>query len=542
MVWFGFMVESITNNNLMSGDGFRHLINSFGSPNKNVFMKQILTILIGVLFICNGYAQSEEDALKYAESITKDDLYDKLSILASDAMEGRETGERGQKMAAAFISDHFQRLGLQGPVKQTNGSSYYQPVPLYSAVPGNISLTIGSDTYPNFGNVVYYGSSNSNGSKELDVVFAGKGTTADFDQIKPEGKAVIIMVDNPRGWREPQQLATERGAAMTLVVTHKTDEDFTGYSNLLKGYLAGGRLGLEKPESNSNDAGIFFIAPSVAAKMVNSTIEKMTEAVEKENLKKIKKGKFEYQTEQVIKEVWSENVLGYLEGSDLKDELVVLTAHYDHIGKDGEEINNGADDDGSGTSAILEIAEAFVQAKAEGKGPRRSILFMTVTGEEKGLLGSAYYTNNPVFPLENTVVDLNIDMIGRVDAQHKDNQDYVYLVGADRLSSELHEISEKVNATYSNLELDYTYNDENHPDRIYYRSDHWNFAKNNIPIIFYFNGVHDDYHQPSDTIDKIEFDQLTKRTKLVYHTAWVLANRDDRVVVDKIQDQKIGTN
>lgn len=499
-------------------------------------------ILIVISFAAHAMAQSEEDALKYAEGITKDDLYDKLSILASDAMEGRETGERGQKMAAAFISDHFRRLGLEGPVKGENGNSYYQPVPLYVSKPGNISLTVDEETYPNFGDVVYYGSNNTNGIKELDVVFAGKGTTEDFDQIKPEGKAVIIMVDNPRGWREPKKLADERGAAITLVVTHKTDEDFDGYSQLLKGYLSGGSLGLEKPKSNSDNAGIFFVAPSVAAKMVNSSVEKMTQAIEKGSLKKVKKGKFSYQTEQEVMEVASENVLGYLEGTDLKDELVVITAHYDHIGKDGEQINNGADDDGSGTSAVLEIAEAFVQAKADGKGPRRSMLFMTVTGEEKGLLGSEYYTSNPVFPLENTVVDLNIDMIGRVDPEHKDNPDYVYLVGSDRLSTELHEISEKVNSTYSNLALDYTYNDESHPDRIYYRSDHWNFAKNNIPIIFYFNGVHDDYHQPTDTIEKIEFDQLTKRTKLVYHTAWVLANRDQRLVVDKIQDQKIGNN
>ncbi|MEM6359553.1 MAG: M28 family peptidase [Bacteroidota bacterium] len=505
-------------------------------------MKRVLRVFIGVFVICNGHAQSEEDALKYVQGITKDELYDKLSILASDAMEGRDTGERGQKMAAAFIQDHFERLGLAGPVTSRTSRGYYQTVPLYRAIPGNISMTVKDETYSNFGKVVYYGSNNSNGAKELEVIFAGRGSDADFKQIKPKDKAVIVMVNNPRGWRQPNALAMEMGAAMTLVVTHKNDEGFDAYSQLLKNYLSSGRLKLEKPQSNSEDPGIFFISPSVAAKMLNTTIDQMVEAGKTGSLKKIKKGKFSYKTEQGVEEVMSENVLGYLEGSDLKDELVVLTAHYDHIGRNDEYIFNGADDDGSGTSAILEIAEAFVEAKADGKGPRRSILFMLVTGEEKGLLGSEYYTNNPVFSLENTVVDLNIDMIGRVDPEHKDNPDYVYLVGSDRLSSELHEISEKVNSTYSNLELDYTYNDENHPDRIYYRSDHWNFAKNNIPIIFYFNGVHDDYHQPSDTIDKIEFDQLTKRTKLVYHTAWVLANRNERVVVDKIQDQKIGNN
>jgi Zn-dependent M28 family amino/carboxypeptidase len=181
----------------------------------------------------------------------------------------------------------------------------------------------------------------------------------------------------------------------------------------------------------------------------------------------------------------------------------------------------------------MQIAKAFAQAKSEGKGPRRSILFMLVTAEEKGLLGSEYYTQNPVFPLRNTVVNLNIDMIGRRDPQHRESPPYVYVIGADKLSSELNDISEATNKLYTNLIFDYTYNDVNHPDRLYYRSDHWNFAKNNIPIIFYFDGIHEDYHKPSDEIDKIEFDLLTKRTQCVFYTAWEIANREDRIAPDK---------
>ena len=158
---------------------------------------------------------------------------------------------------------------------------------------------------------------------------------------------------------------------------------------------------------------------------------------------------------------------------------------------------------------------------------------MTVTGEEKGLLGSAYYSEHPIFPLDKTVVDLNIDMIGRRDPAHKDSAPYVYVIGSDRLSSELHTLSEATNKTYSNLAFDYLYNAEDHPDRIYYRSDHWNFAKKNIPIIFYFDGVHEDYHRPSDEVDKIEFDLLALRTKNVFHVAWEIANRENRLVVDK---------
>ena len=154
---------------------------------------------------------------------------------------------------------------------------------------------------------------------------------------------------------------------------------------------------------------------------------------------------------------------------------------------------------------------------------------MTVTGEERGLLGSKYYSENPVFPLENTVTNLNIDMIGRVDKRHEDNPDYVYLIGTKMLSDELHEVSEEVNKTYSNLELDYRYNSKDDPNRFYYRSDHYNFAKNNIPVIFYFNGTHADYHKPTDTIEKINFSKLEKISKLIFYTAWELANRDKRV-------------
>ena len=229
----------------------------------------------------------------------------------------------------------------------------------------------------------------------------------------------------------------------------------------------------------------------------------------------------------------SENVLAYIKGSEKPNEVIVISAHLDHIGisKNGA-INNGADDDGSGTVAILQIAEAFKIAKDKGHGPKRSILFLHVTGEEIGLFGSRYYTDeDPIFPLKNTVANLNIDMIGRVDEKHKDNRNYVYLIGSDKLSQELHDISEAVNQKYFNIHLDYTFNDENDPNRFYYRSDHYNFVKQNVPVIFYFNGTHEDYHKHTDTPDKIEYDLLENRARLIFHTAWELANRDERIKV-----------
>ena len=230
----------------------------------------------------------------------------------------------------------------------------------------------------------------------------------------------------------------------------------------------------------------------------------------------------------------SENVVAFIKGSEKPDEILVISAHYDHLGidKDGE-IYNGADDDGSGTVAVMAIAEAFQKAVEDGNGPKRSILFLHVTGEEKGMLGSKYYANFPIFPLENTVADLNIDMIGRTDEAHENNPNYIYLIGSDKLSTELHNLSEEMNHKFTKLKLDYKYNEDSDPNRFYYRSDHYSFAKNNIPVIFYFNGTHENYHRISDTPDKINYELLEKRTKLVFYTAWEIANRENRITVDK---------
>lgn len=229
----------------------------------------------------------------------------------------------------------------------------------------------------------------------------------------------------------------------------------------------------------------------------------------------------------------SENIWAFIEGSEKPDEILVISAHYDHVGTKNGEIYNGADDDGSGTVALLEIAQAFKEAKNEGFGPKRSILFLHVTGEEKGLHGSRYYSENPLFPLKNTISNINIDMIGRRDDLHPQTNNYVYIVGSDRLSSDLHKINEEANQKYTKLILDYKYNDVNDPEQIYYRSDHYNFAKNGIPSIFYYNGGHKDYHMPSDTPDKIEYDALAKRAQLAFATAWELANRNERPKVDR---------
>ncbi len=488
----------------------------------------VLVFSSGVIFGQDPVAQ------QYGAQITATDLKANLSILASDAMEGRETGKRGQKMAAAFISATFEELGLTAPV---NGS-YLQPVELYSSGPGDSYLTVGGTQYKNFEGIVYSGVADTGGEQEIEAVFVGLGRKEDFDQVNVTGRAAVIMLKPDGNFRGPVNLAREKGAR--IVVIYNADPvEAQQTLKQYQSYVSGGTLSLKKPEAKNG--GVFIVTPEIAGQMLKTAAEKLVKIadqdIKKAGLKKVKAGKFQFKTSVNVVTVKTENVLGYLEGSDKKDELVIVTSHYDHIGKEegteGDLINNGADDDGSGTVSVLQLAKVFAQAKKDGKGPRRSMLFMTVTGEEKGLLGSEYYSENPIFPLANTVVDLNIDMIGRTDPQHKDSGPYVYVIGSDKLSTTLHTLSESINETYTNLIFDYTYNDENHPQRLYYRSDHWNFAKKNIPIIFYFDGIHEDYHRVTDEVEKIEFDLLTKRAQCVFYTAWEIANREERIMSDK---------
>lgn len=481
-------------------------------------------------------AAAQTDPRTYADMITPEELRENLEIIASDALEGRETGSRGQKMAAAFIRYQFQDLGLAGPVE----GKYFQPFELYKHVPGEVYLTTGGTRYNNYQDIIYYGKDDSGGEIEIPVVFGGKGRAEDLAHLDVAGKGVLFLVAGEEDYRAAVSMARAKNAAMIFIHNAATETEFREYARQFEAFLSDGRLSLKQGSVATKSTGIFFVSPQLTGKIFNTTIDKLAAAMAADPkgnpLKKIKPGTVAYKTSVETKIVGTENVLGYLEGSDKKDELIVITSHYDHIGKkdkgEGDLINNGADDDGSGTVTVLQLAKAFAKAKEDGNGPRRSILFMTVSGEENGLLGSDYYTQYPVFPLENTVVNLNVDMIGRRDAEHKESPPYVYVIGSDKLSSELHELSESVNKKYTNLIFDYTYNDESHPARLYYRSDHWNFAQKNIPIIFYFDGIHEDYHQPSDEVDKIEFDLLTARAKCIFFTAWEIAHRSERIKPD----------
>jgi hypothetical protein len=487
------------------------------------------------------------DASEFAATITSDELRTMLYKYASDEFEGRDTGEKGQKMAVAYLKSQYKKMAIPSPL---GGDNYFQEVPLEKQKVANAKLIVNGKPFNSFEHHITLAVSKNTSISVNDMVYVGYGidaeTYSDYKNIDVKGKIVLAKAGEPKNadgnyitsgkvedtkWTNGRQsisskrdAAKQNGAKGLLFVNNDL---FSRYATYLKRQAESGSAGRLSLKSNEEDMIMLMINEDLGKALYVSLLEDHTP--------KMITAKMELTIENKSEAITSENVVAYIKGSEKPDEVVVISAHLDHEGiKDGE-IYNGADDDGSGTVAILEIAEAFKMAKDAGSGPKRSILFLHVTGEEKGLLGSKHYADNdPIFPLENTVVDLNIDMIGRTDPKRTEgDRNYVYLIGSDRLSTDLHHISEEVNKKYTNVELDYTYNDINDPNRFYYRSDHYNFAKNNIPVIFYFNGTHDDYHKPSDTPDKIEYDLLENRTRLVFHTAWEVANRPDRIVVDK---------
>ncbi|RAK64068.1 M28 family peptidase [Hymenobacter edaphi] len=497
-------------------------------------------------------------SVTYANTITEADLRKHLTVLASDEYEGRETGEKGQKMAADYLAARFKELGLAGPVTGSD-NPYLQHFTMERSrwAYDQMQLQIGKQSFKPLQDYYVGGSAAFAQATTLQPVFVGYGIEQegynDYAGLDVAGKDLIILGGEPlkdgkpllgkdgkpSKWadsRAKESLAMRKNPRSVFVINPDA-EKFGQLLARIKPYLGQARMNFPGKQGPARAAS-FSVAPAVGYALLGSNaagVAKYQAAVAQAGQpvkSPFKPAKVTVRAPRQTETFATENVLGLLEGGDKKDELLVLSAHYDHLGIQDGKVFNGADDDGSGTVSVLELAEAFTRAKAEGHGPRRSILFLAVTGEEKGLFGSEYYTDNPVIPLAQTVADLNMDMVGRYDDKHKAGDQYVELVGSDKLSSELHAINEEANRKYTQLDLGYRYNDPNDPERVYYRSDHYNFAKHKVPVIFYTTGDHADYHQASDDVDKIEFPLMTKRAQLVFHTAWELVNRDNRIVVD----------
>ncbi len=488
-------------------------------------MKKLLSAVL-LLSTFHSFAQKPET---FAKTITANDLKKHLYIVASKEMEGRETATPGQRKAAAYIENHFKQVGLQ----PGNNGSYQMYFDVYQDSLTDATLEVNGkpfqldkDFNPSIGNIPAT-------LRFSEVVMIGANSIDSVKNANLAGKLVMIVGNVPSARRG-------QGGGLLGVLQSK------GIAGILSVSPVFPRTSpLSRKGNQSINAFKRALAPqqySISENVARAITGSAYDLVKEDNavvktfpanvLLEVKKSTLTAQ---------SSNVVGVLPGTDLKDEYLFITAHYDHLGKRDTVIYYGADDDGSGTVGVLELAEAFAKAKATGKGPRRSIVFMTVSGEEKGLWGSEYYASNPIFPLDKTTADLNIDMIGRSDVTRPgDTTNYVYVVGDDKLSSELKPISESVNKKYTRLELDYKFNDPNDKNFIYYRSDHYNFAKQGVPIIFYYDGMLGaDYHRPTDTPEKINYPLLAKRAQLVFYTAWEMANRNEMLKRDIPLDTNI---
>jgi hypothetical protein len=514
--------------------------------------------ILPLFFIAVGAFAQVDDAAKYAGIIRTSELQKHLNIIAADDMEGRETGKEGQRKAAAYIEGFFKSINLAAPAALKG--SYQQLYPLYQDSLVESELKIG-DSKPVYG-TDYTSPVNANDKVDIkakSIVFVGYGIDdknySDYTGVDVKGKAVVFLLGEPKkdgkyfinengkgsdwtfpGLNKKLELAKAKGATMAFVI-NTSMETFTQ-----RQIDQSKKTNVYYPRASKAEKVNYILLTHAYAKTVLG--DRITGAISKAKSNEVfteadrfelkSKTKLDYDKYRTT--VNASNVLGVIEGTDKKDEFVFITAHYDHIGISANgQINNGADDDGSGTVSIMQIGEAFAKAKAEGKGPRRTVVIMAVSGEEKGLWGSEYYSDNPIYPLEKTTVDLNIDMIGRIDTERMkdDSLNYVYVVGHNKLSSDLPIINEAANNKYTGLVLDYKFDDPKDPNRIYFRSDHYNFARKGVPVLFFYDGMlKSDYHKPGDDVEKIYWALMEKRARMIFHTAWEMANRNDMLKRD----------
>ena len=514
----------------------------------------------------NGNGAAASPSFGNVNSITARQLRDYLTFIASDELEGRDTPSRGLDIAAMYIAQNLSSWGI----KPGGGNgTYFQKFPLNKGriIPSETRVAFGGQTF-NYGSD-FLSSLVPAEISSAPVVFAGYGWVIKSKNLDPykgidvKNKVVVVVNTFPKGvsngdlkgpvggdWMPPAYYAQANGAKAVVVVPFfntLSNWNATRWSQSERGYV-------EYPaKSAPASVPVITASPQMLAALFAgekfSGANIFDRAAAKDELEA-----FDLRPEKRIdvsvgverSTVYTQNVVGILEGSDpvLKNEYVAVGAHYDHVGMNPfapgpDKIWNGADDDGSGTVAVMSIAKALAEGAQK---PKRSILFIWHAGEEKGLWGSEYFADNPTVPINSIVTQLNIDMIGRYqnpgDENHPQNknlpkQGEVFTIGASMMSTELGQIADTVNRSFLNLGFNTKYDGPDHPEQFFYRSDHFNYAKKGIPIIFFMDGSHQEYHQPGDHVDKINFDSMEKTTKTIFAIGWELANRANRPKVDK---------
>jgi len=506
--------------------------------------------------------------------ITPEALRPHLRFLSSDELEGRETAKRGQKIAARYIASQYERIGL---LPAGDSGTYFQRFWLYQSSIGDGSAIVSAgprDTtvVRSHGRDFYFMVSGMD-TVSGPMCFAGYGiddtTThgySDYRGLNVSGKIIVCFAGVPGSstgkgpfvgvkskWQNLSaatpslskvSLARMLGARALIIVNDFGGERIEEQAARRSRSLFGSMLSTIPMRSKGSAFPVVVISSAGADRLLASsgtTVNLLRRRIDST----LQPSSFDMGsrmcsilTENRLDSVSTENVVGRIEGGDpsLRPEAVVFSAHYDHIGVAANgDVYNGADDDGTGTATVIALAESFMNA---ARKPRRSLVFLCVTGEEKGLLGSSYYVDHPSVSLANTVCNLNIDMIGRIDTayERRGQKDYTFVIGSTRLSNELDLVLREQNEKTTKLALDYRYEGENDPERFYYRSDHYNFARNGVPVIFFFTGTHADYHKTTDDFEKIDFGNMAKVGSLIYHVGSEIANRPQRLKL-KLQEK-----
>lgn len=537
-------------------------------------MKRIITGLASLLFA--AFISSTVYAQRSSNTVTKinsSHLESYLTFLSSPLLKGRMNGEDGMYIAGQYIASQAKLIGLL----PANDTSYFQPYPIlkktFDLEKTSIEIISKRNDIISINKPLFQLVPTGPSDFDLDgeVIFAGYGIKSDIHKyndlegINAEGKILLIMnrapltedgkefVFNETPWSSFMSIQVKlstllysKAKAILIVMDPKSgkssfDELYPGYGNLLTSSIS--------LKGTSQPAFVFpgipkvlFIHRSVADALLEdtgTTLENLQNNIDtnlKPNSFPIKGKHLRIKEVSITEEKTLYNIAGYIEGSDneLKNEVVIFSGHYDHIGMSGDKVNPGADDDASGCSALLSLAEAF---QALGKKPLRSVLFLWVSGEEIGLYGSKSYVDNPLFPIDKTIVDLNMDMIGRIK-QLADSTDETPMTGPDQVfvitanqSSDLASIAEEIDKK-SPLDFDYSLSGKDHPQQLFARSDHYNFVKKDIPVLFFTSGIHSDYHSPNDIVEKIDFKKMELITRTMYEIGFTIANRKNRLLID----------
>lgn len=522
-------------------------------------MKKVMGLII--LMALFGCAENDPMYPTKAQfkSITLDELKTHLTYLASDEMKGRDTGSPELNEAAEYIAGKLKEYGYKSLAED---GSYLQRFSIYRnkfdlssfnmSFKGNLKTSFGED-------ILVFSRAQNALDLSANVVYVVNGINDEkmqqFDADMIKGKIVIRspLTDEQKEMKYNDRAIsgelTEKHGALAVINLVPNNQESTRMIQRFTRFLSRGGMTIEPDKMGA-------VSIYMNDKHFNTMLKR-----DRKSRSSMKKS-FEFKNTLSIKinsdseEMPTQNVVGVLEGTDpeLKKEYVAYSAHYDHVGvregMEGDNIFNGADDNGSGTTTLLEVSQAIAMKPA-----KRSIIFIWYTAEEKGLVGSDYFSRiNPLVPLDDIVALFNIDMVGRSKAENDtitankelSATDEIYVIGADKISKELHDISEKSNKILNQLadrqdamfEMNYTYNDESDPNRFYYRSDHYNFARYGVPIIFYFNGVHEDYHKASDHIDKIDFTKMRDVGSLAMATGIYVANQTERIKSDEKEMKK----